>query len=48
MLKIERHIDKLIDRFEIHTTNLREDVGRVKDMITETVVAAVNDINFAG
>lgn len=42
------HIDKLIDRFEIHTTNLREDVGRVKDMITETVVAAVNDINFAG
>lgn len=42
------HIDKLIDRFEIHTTNLREDVGRVKDMITEIVVAAVNDINFAG
>lgn len=42
------HIDKLIDRFEVHTTNLREDVGRVKDMITEAVVAAVNDINFAG
>ena len=42
------HIDKLIDRFEVHTTNLREDVSRVKDMITEAVVAAVNDINFAG
>jgi len=41
-------IDKLIDRFEIHTTNLREDVGRVRDMIAEAVVAAVNDINFAG
>lgn len=41
-------INKLIDRFEIHTTNLREDVGRVRDMIAEAVVAAVNDINFAG
>ena len=45
---ISVRIDKIIDRFEIHTTNLREDVGRVRDMIEEAVVAAVNDINFAG
>lgn len=42
------HIDKLIDRFEITTTNMREDMGRVKEMVAEAILAAVNDINFAG
>ena len=45
---ISVRIDKIIDRFEIHTTNLREDVGRVRDMIAQAVTDAVNDINFAG
>lgn len=41
------NIERLIDRFEISTTNLREDMGRVKELVTETVLAAVNDVNFA-
>lgn len=44
---ISIHIDKLIDRFEIHTTNLREDTGRVKELVAETVLSAVNDVNLA-
>ena len=40
-------IDKLVDKFEIHTTNLHEDVSRVKDMVAEAMIAAANDINFA-
>lgn len=40
-------IDRLVDRFEIHTTNLREDVGKVRDMVTEALVGAVNDVNYA-
>ena len=44
---ISIHIDKLIDRFEIHTTNLREDTGRVKELVAEAVLSAVNDVNLA-
>lgn len=41
------NIEKLIDRFEINTTNMREDMGRVKEMVTEAVLSAVNDVNLA-
>lgn len=41
------NIEKLIDRFEINTTNLREDTGRMKEMIAEAVLGAVNDLNLA-
>lgn len=40
-------IEKLIDRFEIHTTNLHEDVGKVKEMVAEALTGAVNDVNYA-
>lgn len=40
-------IDRLIDKFEIHTTNLHDDVSRVKDMVAEALTGAVNDINYA-
>lgn len=40
-------IDKLVERFEIHTTNLTEDVGRVKDMVGEALLSALNDVNLA-
>ncbi|MEG1673215.1 MAG: phage tail tape measure protein [Alistipes sp.] len=40
-------IEKLIDKFEIHTTNLHEDVSKVKDMVAEALTGAVNDVNYA-
>lgn len=40
-------IEKLVEKFEIHTTNLHEDTARVKDMVAEALVGAVNDLNYA-
>lgn len=40
-------IEQLIGKFEVHTTNLREDTSRVKDMVAEALVGAVNDLNYA-
>ncbi|MEG1540050.1 MAG: phage tail tape measure protein [Muribaculaceae bacterium] len=40
-------IDKLIGKFEIHTTNLHEDLSRVKQMVGEALTDAVNDVNYA-
>lgn len=42
------HIEKLIDRFEVNTTNLREDASRIKGIVAEALTGAVNDINYAG
>lgn len=41
-------VDKLVEKFEIHTTNLREDAGQVKDMVAEALLSALNDVNLAG
>ncbi len=40
-------IDQVVGRFEIHTTNLHEDVSRVKEMVAEALLSAVNDANYA-
>lgn len=40
-------IDRLVDKFEVNTTNLHDDVSRVKDMVAEALVGAVNDLNYA-
>lgn len=40
-------IEKLIDKFEIHTTNLHEDASKVKEMVAEALTGAVNDVNYA-
>ena len=40
-------IEKLIDKFEIHTTNMHEDIGKVKEMVAEALTGAVNDVNYA-
>lgn len=40
-------IDRLVERFEIHTTNLQGDLSRVKDMVTDVLLSAVNDVNLA-
>lgn len=41
------NVDKLVERFEIHTTNLSEDLGKVKEMVGETLLSALNDVNLA-
>ena len=41
------NIEKLVERFEIHTTNLQGDISRVKDMVSETLLSALNDVNLA-
>lgn len=40
-------IEKMIDKFEIHTTNLHEDASKVKEMVAEALMGAVNDVNYA-
>ena len=40
-------IEKVIDKFEIHTTNMHEDIGKVKEMVAEALTGAVNDVNYA-
>lgn len=41
------NIEKLVERFEIHTTNLQGDISRVKDMVSEVLLSALNDVNLA-
>lgn len=40
-------IDRLVERFEIHTTNLQGDLSRVRDMVAEALISAVNDAQTA-
>ena len=40
------NVDKLVERFEIHTANLSEDLGKVKDMVGEVLLSALNDVNL--
>lgn len=47
MKNITVNIDKLIDKFEISTTNLREDAGRIRQLVADALTDAVNDLNVA-
>lgn len=40
-------IDKVVENFTITTTNLKEDATRVKNMVADVLVGAVNDLNYA-
>lgn len=40
-------IDKVVEQFTVQTTNLKEDAHRIKDMVAEVLVSAINDINLA-
>ena len=41
------NVDRLVERLEIHTTNLREGADRVREMVTEALLGALNDVNLA-
>ena len=40
-------VDKLVEKFEIHTTNLSGDMSQVKNMVSEALLSALNDVNLA-
>ena len=40
-------IDRLVERLEVHTTNLREGAGEIKAMVSQCLMEAVNDVNLA-
>ena len=40
-------IDKLIDTFNIQTTTMQESSERIKSMVAEALLSAVNDVNLA-
>lgn len=41
------HVDKLVERLEIHTANLQESTERVKDAVAQALLSALNDTNLA-
>ena len=41
------NVGKLVEKLEVHTTTISEGAGRVKDMITEALLGALNDANLA-
>lgn len=41
------NVDRLVERFEIHTTNLTEDLDKVKDMVSDVLLSALNDAKMA-
>ena len=44
---INVHVDRLVEKFEVHTTNLQGDMSRIKDMVSDALIAALNDVNLA-
>ena len=41
-------VDKLIENFTITTNNLRESAEQVKDVVSQALLSALNDVNLAG
>ena len=41
-------IDKMVDKFEIVTTTIRESSSEIKDLVARALVDAVNDVNLIG
>lgn len=40
-------IDKVIERFEVKTTTLKESTATIKDMVAEAIIEGVNDVNLS-
>lgn len=41
------HVDRLVERLEIRTANLQESAERVKDVVAQALLSALNDTNLA-
>ena len=40
-------IDRLVEKFEVHSTTMREGATEVKEMIEQALLQALNDANLA-
>ena len=41
------NVDRLVERIEIHTVNMKEGAERIKDVVAEALLSALNDTNLA-
>lgn len=41
------NVDRLVERIEIHTANMKEGAERIKDVVAEALLSALNDTNLA-
>lgn len=41
-------INKLIEKFEVHTTNMTESAEKIKEMVTRVLINSVNDAQLTG
>lgn len=46
LTNINIRIDKLVDKMEINAATLTEGAGQIRDMISEVLLTAVNDVNL--
>jgi len=40
-------IDSVVKNFTVATTNLKEDAGKIKQLVADALIGAVNDVNYA-
>lgn len=40
-------VDKLVEKFEVHTTNLQEGSDKIREQVIMALMAALNDVNLA-
>jgi hypothetical protein len=40
-------IGKVVEKFEVTTTNLKEDASRIREMVASAIIDSVNDVNLA-
>lgn len=41
------NVDRLVERLEVHAATVREGADRVKELVTEALLGALNDVNLA-
>lgn len=46
MTNLNISIEKLIEKFEINTTNVSESVERIREEVSKALLEAVNDVNI--
>lgn len=45
--RIDIRIDKVVESFTVHTSNLQQSAADIRDMVARALVDAVNDVNYA-
>lgn len=45
--RIDIKIDKVVEQFTVHTSNIQQSAADIRDMVARALVDAVNDVNYA-